>query len=511
MATREWLTSAQWSPWRWPAAALAVVIAAAHIPVTAEHLSEAPYIGWSFVALECVAVLLALMLVTRDIGITWMAAGIVPALAIAAYVVTRSVALPQISDDVGNWTEPLGVVAVSAEALLVVVAVGHRARGWRNARLVGHPVGLASVVLVLGAMAVGYAAARGLAIAEMGEGRVRGPMVRVLPPLQWSSFAGHWHVRPWWLLFSALALAAYLGAVTVAASHGVRAVHSARVLSFVAGIALLLFTVSSAIDTYAMAIFWDHMIEHLLLIMAVPALLILGHPLTAVRAAASTQRGEGAFDGFARSWPVSLLTHPLVSFGLYASVIIGTHLTGFMDAMATHGWLMEAEQWLYLVTGCVYLVTLLGEEPIRWRLPFLGRIGLVLLGMVPDTVVGIVLLQTSYDMFPVMEGAHPAWAPIAVDDLHVGGGLMWAGGDGLMMLFGVGVVIAMISRPASGMLVGARLEAIRRSTLAQQIATGGGAEAVADDTDVDEDDAVLAAYNRMLGRMNDQTSAPPSP
>jgi putative copper resistance protein D len=510
MATRDRLTTAQRSPWRWPAAALAVVVAAAHIPVTAEHLSEAPYIGWSFVALEIAAVLLAVMLVAHDARVTWATARIVPALAIAAYVVTRSVSLPQISDDVGNWTEPLGVVALSAEALLVVVAVGHPTRGWRKARLVGHPVGLASGVLALGAVAVGYAAARGPAMADVGEGHAMRPMVSGLPPLQWSSFAGHWQVRPWWLLFSVLALAAYLGAVTVAARHGVRAVHPARVASFVAGIALLLFTVSSAIDTYAMAIFWDHMIEHLLLIMAVPALLICGHPFTAVRAAASTRGGEAAFDGFARSWPVSLLTHPLVSFGLYAAVIIVTHLTGFMDAMATHAWLMDAEQWLYLTAGCLYLVTLLGDEPIRWQLPFLGRLALILLGMAPDTVVGIVLMQTSYDMFPAMEGAHPAWAPASVDDLHIAGGLMWAGGDGLMMLFGVAVGIAMITHPGSKLLVGARLESIRRRTLAQQIAMGGGALAIADDDDVDEDDAVLAAYNQMLGRMNDPPAAPPS-
>ncbi len=509
MTSRDGLTAARRSPWRWVAAALAVVIAAAHIPVTAEHVSEAPYLGWAFVALEILAVLLAVALVVHDARTTWVAAGVVPVLAIAAYVVTRSVALPRVADEVGNWAEPLGVVALTAEVLLLVVAFGHGTRGWRDAGVGRRPVTLAAVVLALGGIAVGYAATRGVPTAGMGGGH--GAVVSSLPPLRWSSFAHYWHVRPWWLLFSALALAAYLGAVAVAVRHGVRTVHPARVVSFMTGIALLLFTVSSAIDTYAMAIFWDHMIEHLLLIMAVPALLVLGHPLTAMRAAASVHGAEGRFDAFARSWPVSLLTHPLVSFGLYFAVIIATHLTGFMDAMATHGWMMDAEQWLYLVTGCVYLVTLLGDEPIRWQLPFLGRIGLVLLGMLPDTVVGIVLMQTSYDMFPVMEHAHPAWAPDPVDDLHIAGGLMWVGGDGMMMLFGVAVGIAMITHPASNMLVGQRLESIRRRTLAQQIAMGGGPSAFEEDTDVDEDDAMLAAYNQMLDRMHGGGSASTPP
>src|SRR5690348_12370530 len=84
------------SPWRWPAAATGLVIVAAHVPVTPMHLSEAPYIGWSFVALEIAMVVLAAALLLRDTPLVWAAAGVVPVLAIAAYALTRSVAMPQI-------------------------------------------------------------------------------------------------------------------------------------------------------------------------------------------------------------------------------------------------------------------------------------------------------------------------------------------------------------------------------------------------------------------------------
>ncbi len=117
-----------------------------------------------------------------------------------------------------------------------------------------------------------------------------------------------------------------------------------------------------------------------------------------------------------------MLTHPLVGFGLYAGVIVGSHLTGFMDAMVAHSWLGGAEQWLYLVAGYLYLLPLVGDEPMRSRLPCLGRLGLLLVAMVPDTVVGIVLMQTSYDMFPAMEAGHPGWAPAALRDLQIGEG-----------------------------------------------------------------------------------------
>jgi hypothetical protein len=55
-----------------------------------------------------------------------------PVLAILAYALTRSMALAQIGDDVGNWTEPLGIVALTAEALLTCSPSGTAACG-------GHP------------------------------------------------------------------------------------------------------------------------------------------------------------------------------------------------------------------------------------------------------------------------------------------------------------------------------------------------------------------------------------
>ena len=146
------------SPWRWPAAALAVTIAAAHVPVTGVHLAEAPYIGWSFIALEVAAVALACALVVRDTRLAWTFAAVLPILAILGYALTRSVPLPQIGDDVGNWTEPLGVLALTVEALLALLALGHRGLRWPTPRTATTSVAAAGLLLLLGLAATVYAA-----------------------------------------------------------------------------------------------------------------------------------------------------------------------------------------------------------------------------------------------------------------------------------------------------------------------------------------------------------------
>lgn len=151
------------TPWRWPAVAAALVAAYAHVPITRQHLHEAPYIGWSFVALEVSLTVLAVLLVVRDVLAVWWAAAVVPALAIVVYVLSRSVGLPQIADDKGNWTDPLGVVAVLFEALLVGCAVKVCAgRATRDPEGPGWlPVAGSGVLLVVGVVAVVRAVAAG--------------------------------------------------------------------------------------------------------------------------------------------------------------------------------------------------------------------------------------------------------------------------------------------------------------------------------------------------------------
>ena len=70
-------------------------------------------------ALTPLAVRLLLKPHTRGV---WVAVAGTCGAAVAAYVWSRAVGLPQIADDVGHWTEPLGVVSIAAEAVAVACA-----------------------------------------------------------------------------------------------------------------------------------------------------------------------------------------------------------------------------------------------------------------------------------------------------------------------------------------------------------------------------------------------------
>jgi hypothetical protein len=110
------------SPLRWIAAVLLLVVAAVHVPMVPEHLHEAPYIGVSFIALAITGVALAALVVLWDTPAVWITSGTVALLAVIGFLLSRTVGLPEIRDDIGNWTEPLGFPALAAELLATAVA-----------------------------------------------------------------------------------------------------------------------------------------------------------------------------------------------------------------------------------------------------------------------------------------------------------------------------------------------------------------------------------------------------
>jgi hypothetical protein len=82
------------------------------------------YVGIGYWFLEIVGILTAVVLVaTPPAPPTWFIAVGVGAGPLLGYVLSRGPGLPSYSDDVGNWFEPLGVLSLAVEAVLIVVAL----------------------------------------------------------------------------------------------------------------------------------------------------------------------------------------------------------------------------------------------------------------------------------------------------------------------------------------------------------------------------------------------------
>jgi hypothetical protein len=115
---------------RFAGAALALAVAGIHIADQGGFPgSKTPdYVGVGFYLLEGVSVLTAaallLPLTSRLSAAAWTtAATFVSAGPLLGYALSRGPGLPDYDDDLGNWTEPLGVVSLVVESALLVLAL----------------------------------------------------------------------------------------------------------------------------------------------------------------------------------------------------------------------------------------------------------------------------------------------------------------------------------------------------------------------------------------------------
>jgi len=115
-------TTRQDTPVRWLLVTAITAAAAAHVPVIAPHLDEAPYMGVLFILLTAACLAIGATIALADATWGYLAAMPVCGAAVIGYVATRLFAFPQLADDVGNWFEPLGVLSVVTETAVVVLA-----------------------------------------------------------------------------------------------------------------------------------------------------------------------------------------------------------------------------------------------------------------------------------------------------------------------------------------------------------------------------------------------------
>jgi cytochrome c oxidase assembly factor CtaG len=346
---------------------------------------------------------------------------------------------------------------------------------------------------------------------------------QALPPFGWQQAAGHWVFAPVVTGFVAVAAALYLwGTWRVRSRHPARPWPWWRTSLFLGGLAVVVIATQSGIGAYDDVLFWDHMIQHLLLIMVAPALLVCGQPVTLLLHASRNPLHTWAKRAV-RSRLVTWLTWPPFGIALYAAVIVGTHLTDAVNTVMTDEAAHNAEHALYLVAGYLFFLPLLGHEPIRWRLSYPMRMIALLVIMPVDTFTGVVLGSAGAGLTGV---GRPPWGPSPVDDVHWAGAVMWIGGDALMFAMMMLVFMAWSRDDRASASGFGLLESVRRTRLANLAgaagsestgtsagtspvtgaaaspASFGGGKAREHGGNIDDDDERLAAYNAYLARLS---------
>ncbi len=178
-----------------------------------------------------------------------------------------------------------------------------------------------------------------------------------------------------------------------------------RTLNWLAGCVVMLVASCSGLGRYATAQFSLHMANHMLLGMLVPALLVLGGPLTLLRRTLPASRlpasGRGGvldlrgwLHAFSSSPALRVLTQPMVALVLFAGSPFLVYFTGIFDAAARFHWAHTAIAVYFLLVGLVFFWPIIGVDDPPRPLPNLARLGMLLAAMPFDSVFAAILLTT---------------------------------------------------------------------------------------------------------------------
>ncbi len=205
-----------------------------------------------------------------------------------------------------------------------------------------------------------------------------------------------------------------------------------KTTAFVGALVTTGIAVFSFVGVYDGELFWDHMVQHLLLIMVAAPLFAISSPIDLAWRATSGTAHLVVTEAL-RSHVARFLVHPAVAFVLYAALIPLSHLTSWYNLTLEHESVHNAEHLAFLVVGYMFWRQIFGSDPNEYRLHPALQFFYLFLAIPIDTFTGLSLAGTTKELFPAYFATHRTWGPSYVVDLHVGGDIMWVVGDTLML------------------------------------------------------------------------------
>ncbi len=232
-----------------------------------------------------------------------------------------------------------------------------------------------------------------------------------------------------WLLYLLVA-AGFLYAL-----GGRRTVKTNRLRSaaFYCGLATLALAVASPVDAYSGRLFWVHMIQHVLLTMVAPPLLLLGRPWPRMLKplAPSVRRPVARAVLVGRTLdPLRRLgrwvARPLPSFIAFSVVLLGWHLPVLYDLTLRNLFAHDAEHMLFFSTALLLWLHLVPAATARPKLSAGQRVAYGTAALLVSWVLAVVLGFASspvYDVYASLSSRPGGLSALA--DQQIAAGIMW--------------------------------------------------------------------------------------
>jgi cytochrome c oxidase assembly factor CtaG len=256
-----------------------------------------------------------------------------------------------------------------------------------------------------------------------------------LPPFTLSRVFTTWTVDPLLTVLTVWAAGAYLFGVWVLHDRGVRW-PLGRTLSFVVlGLGSLFFATSSGLGAYDTTLLSVHMVQHMVLSMVVPLFLALGAPVT-LMLRTLRNRPRRVLLTVLHSRVARVLSFPPLTFLLFVISPWALYFTSWYDASLRSVYVHEMMHVHLVLVGCLFFWPLVGIDPVPGRVQFPFRLLLIVLTLPFHAFLGVTIMGQEELIAGSWYRALPmSWLPSPAADQHVAGGILWASGDLVGLVF----------------------------------------------------------------------------
>ncbi len=209
------------------------------------------------------------------------------------------------------------------------------------------------------------------------------------------------------------------------------------------GLALLLYALQSFLDVYGGLLLTIHMVQHLLLLMVVPCLLLWANPFpimlwslpTAWRIGVTRHlQGGAAFrQGLGKVTPMPVL------YGLYIGSILLWHDPGLYNQAQNNNWIHDLEHITFFGCAMLFWWPIFAAGPrIHGHVGHLGKMAALLLCVPPHVILGGLLSFVDYPVYSHFETVPRIFGMSVMQDQKMAGIIMWIPAS---MMYLVGVIV----------------------------------------------------------------------
>ncbi|MBI0297056.1 cytochrome c oxidase assembly protein [Streptomyces sp. PRKS01-29] len=204
-----------------------------------------------------------------------------------------------------------------------------------------------------------------------------------------------------------------------------------RVVSFVLGVLTIAVAMCTKLNDYGMVMFSVHMVQHMIVSMVSPILLLLGAPVTlTLRALPAAGRGRKGprelLVALLHSRYMRIITHPAFTIPLFIASLYALYFTPLFDFLMGSKAGHIAMMVHFLAVGLVFFWPIMGVDPGPHRPGYVMRMLELFAGMPFHAFFGIALMMASEPMVGAYEHPPARLGIDALSDQTWAGGIAWA-------------------------------------------------------------------------------------